>query len=430
MYLRGIATLLLGFISFVICAQPEICGDDPDMTPFCADACIICDIDGFSGNNNDGVNGEAPPGYCTFIVHNAQWIGFIATSVDLTLAISVSNCSGGGGLEVGIYESFDCESFALVSQCLGGTSGGGISNNTTGSISNMIPLVIGQYYYFVMDGLGGAVCDFSIEVTEGSTEVPDLEPAEEIFGESQPCLNGSFEYSIDDIVGAPEINWYIDGDFNNTGNPAALTFTELGFVEICIEASNVCSPAVTTCRMVEVVEIPETDQLEAVCEEECFFLNGIEYCEEGLFPVMLQDIDGCDSLVNLTIEITPLSYSTVVEEICEGDSIEVAGLIFNFAGNYDIPLEGSRGCDSIVTLELTVLSVPVQLIQEDFCIGGELVIENVSYTEEGDYTIFVPRPDQCDSVVFLQLRVNSSFDTTIVSNICMGHFRANRYRSI
>ena len=162
-----------GFTAAVpVAAQPSPCGADADMTPTCLEACVVCDINGFSGINSDPDPGEAPPGFCTTTAHHMQWIAFVAGSEDLTITVKPTNCTTGFGLEVGIYESLDCETFALVSNC-----DGEILPGQTGTFQNITPLVIGQYYYFVMDGNNGDICQYTIQVLEGSTLVPPLPPA-------------------------------------------------------------------------------------------------------------------------------------------------------------------------------------------------------------------------------------------------------------
>jgi len=108
------------FALSIVYAQPLPCMDPPRMTSFCVDACIICDIDGFTGRNDNTDPGEAPPTFCTTTVHNGQWIAFIAGSERLRIRLDVSNCENArsfSGLEVGIYEGNDCENFKLVSEC-------------------------------------------------------------------------------------------------------------------------------------------------------------------------------------------------------------------------------------------------------------------------------------------------------------------------
>ena len=151
------------------------------MEAFCSNACIICDLDGYSGNNGGILGGVGPADFCTQTQHNIQWIGFIANSENITLELEVSNCEGpfpgwplSTGLEIGIYETFDCINTTLVTNCEGSQQA--ILNNTSGTISNLEPLVVGQYYYFVMDGQFGSVCDYQVNIIEGSTEVPSLDP--------------------------------------------------------------------------------------------------------------------------------------------------------------------------------------------------------------------------------------------------------------
>ncbi|MCB9283871.1 MAG: hypothetical protein H6563_07355 [Lewinellaceae bacterium] len=171
-------------------AQPIPCGPEPDMTSFCVDACVICDIDGYTGINSDPQQGQAPPGFCTSTVHHMQWIAFIAGSTDLKLTVTASNCNSGyWGLEVGIYESLDCQNFNLVSNC-----DGDINNGQTSVFTNTVPLVIGQYYYFVMDGNNGDVCNYTIHVIEGSTMVPPLPPAEPVAGPPVVCVGEEFVF--------------------------------------------------------------------------------------------------------------------------------------------------------------------------------------------------------------------------------------------
>ena len=146
--------LLICFVlyPFLLVAQPEPCTDPPLMTSFCDDACIICDIDGFTGRHNATVVGQAPPGFageCTFVAHNMQWIAFIAGSTNLSVNMSVSNCEQGFGLEFGLYDGNDCQNFRRISNCFGGAAGI-IGPGGSGTITNNEPLTIGQYYYIVM----------------------------------------------------------------------------------------------------------------------------------------------------------------------------------------------------------------------------------------------------------------------------------------
>ena len=190
------------FALSIVYAQPLPCMDPPRMTSFCVDACIICDIDGFTGRNDNTDPGEAPPTFCTTTVHNGQWIGFIAGSERLRIRLDVSNCENArifSGLEVGIYEGIDCDNFKLVSECNGDVP--------VSAVFTANDLTIGQYYYLVMDGNGGSICDWTFTVLEGDTRVDPLETSGTMDGVFEVCPNIENFYSLDFPVGATEFAW-------------------------------------------------------------------------------------------------------------------------------------------------------------------------------------------------------------------------------
>ena len=109
--------ILFSFISAFSFAQPEPCGSDPAMTSTCLEACAICDIDGFTGRNDLTIQGQGFPIFCTTQFHNMSYIAFIAGTEDLTIQVTVTNCTINWGLEIGIFESFDCQNFNPISVC-------------------------------------------------------------------------------------------------------------------------------------------------------------------------------------------------------------------------------------------------------------------------------------------------------------------------
>ena len=105
---RFIAFALLSFLVHTNDAQPDPCGPTPAMTPTCLEACVICDIDGFTGRNSSTIQGQGFSGFCTTQFNRMAYIAFIAGTEDLEIEFTVTNCTINWGLEVGIFESFDC----------------------------------------------------------------------------------------------------------------------------------------------------------------------------------------------------------------------------------------------------------------------------------------------------------------------------------
>ncbi len=350
--------LFLLFISAIgeIAAQPMPCGPNPMMTTTCAPACVICDIDGFTGINNSNVQGQAPPGFCTSVVHHMQWIAFIAGTTDLTITVTPSNCQIGNGLEVGIYQTSDCANFTLVSNC-----DTDIQPGEVGVFKNVTPLTVGQYYYFVMDGNGDDICNWTIHVTQGTTNVLQLPPPGLISGPKTPCKGGTFEYSLPPLVGATFYVWSVDGiTVDTTSMPqTSISWPVAGQHTVCVHAANVCDEGQPTCTDINVESLPPTVVEETICQGDTLIFNQKPLTASGQYSFYLKTADGCDSTVVLDLTVSQPSVETLAVTICSVDSFEVAGQFFKTAGVYNVPTSTVGGCDSLVILTLTTEVCPI-----------------------------------------------------------------------
>lgn len=352
MYWQSSLLILLTFLlTFNVSAQPEPCTDPPTMTSFCEDACIICDIDGFEGRHESTTQGAAPSDFCTIVQHNIQWIGFIAGSENLEINLAVSNCVQGPGLEIGIYEGINCENYQQVSQCWGAQTA--VAEGTSKNFSNTVPLVIGQYYYLVMDGAFGDNCDWKFTVVSGSTQVAPLNTSGSILGDETVCPNLPFTYQVNAPSGATEFDWTVNGNsINTTADSIEYTFPNDGNYTVCVTARNACDEAPPTCTVVQVNSIPVTEIVDVLCEGDSFLVANTAIYEGGFYEFNLQNFEGCDSLVtvDLTEIVTPVLNIDV--DICEGDTLSIGNTPYTQTGIYQETLTSVFGCDSIVNLDL------------------------------------------------------------------------------
>ena len=410
--------LIAVFLPACLFAQPSICGPGTQMSPNCAGACVICDIDGFTGYNEGNQGGEAPPGYCTFAIHHMEWIGFMAATTSVSLQISVSGCNNGGGngLEAGIYEGNNCQNFNLISNCETA-----ILNNTTVVLTTTIQLTIGQYYWLVMDSNGGNACSFSINVVGGSTALPPPGQITAINGPLTTCPGSTLPFSIDPVPNAPAVTWTVDGSPAGDGENVDLFFPNQGQIQVCAMASNVCHPPVTLCTTVNVAPIPPTSVQETICQYDCFVADsGDSFCSAGVFPVIYTSYQGCDSVVNYTIIEIPEPIVIVDATICEGESYTVGNEVFTLAGIYEIGLTGALGCDSTVLLSLFLEPNSETVFNEEICEGEVFIFNMQGYTQTGVYTEVFPSAQGCDSTVILNLTVHPADSVFLTENICNG----------
>ena len=134
------------------------------------------------------------------------------------------------------------------------------------------------------------------------------------------------------------------------------------------------------------------------------------------------DIDSVQYMLHLSIN--PITYSTVYHTICHGETYLWNETTYDTSGTYDHTYTSSVGCDSIVTLQLTVL--PETIIANDSATISSNDIPYTwrgdTYSESGTYTITEQfAGTDCDSVIhILNLTVLPTTtiqqDTTLCEN--------------
>ena len=350
--------IVLLFICFttLLISQPQPCGENPAMTSFCNQACVICDIDGFTGVNDLTATGQGFSNFCTTQYNNMQYIAFIAGSEDITIEIDVFSCNGGvNSLEVGFFESLDCETFDPITEC-----DTDIDPNTTRVFETIRPLTIGQYYYLVIDGSNGTNCSWTFNVTEGSTNVSAIDDSGEISFPERICLNNPTTFETSGALGAAFYTWTVNGVIqSDETQEIELEFQEEGVYEICVTAENACDAGPPTCTVFFVDEPEDTFFDERVCESECFELNGQEYCETGSYIQTINLIQGCDSLIFIDVEILPQAITDIDLWICNGESYFIGNTPYGETGSYSQTILSSLECDSLVNLELLTIECEI-----------------------------------------------------------------------
>ena len=155
----------------------------------------------------------------------------------------------------------------------------------------------------------------------------------------------------------------------------------------------------------------------AICEGSVYTENGFNVSEAGTYTQNLQTVNGCDSIVTLTLTVNPVESTTLSAAICEGTTYTENGFNVSEAGTYTQNLQTVNGCDSIVTLTLTVN--PTYNITIDASINdGETYAENgFSESEAGTYVHTLQSEFGCDSVITLNLTVNSSLNDVVANAV-------------
>ena len=179
-----------------------------------------------------------------------------------------------------------------------------------------------------------------------------------------------------------------------------------------------CDSIVTTLLTVDSV-LSSNDTLE-ICQGDSVLISGIYVSSAGNYLDSLVSVNGCDSVVNLNLIINNNIEILDTVTICANDSVEIGGFYYRTAGIYTDSLNTVKGCDSLLTTTLIVNPVFDQYDTTRICFGDSLLLANNYQSNGGDYVDTLQSINGCDSLLYTHLIVDSINLTNDTLNICQG----------
>jgi hypothetical protein len=148
-----------------------------------------------------------------------------------------------------------------------------------------------------------------------------------------------------------------------------------------------------------------------------YTFNGQTYAQSGSYVYQGTTVWGCDSLVTLNLTITPANTTSVNADAC--GSYPWNGQTYWASGVYTDSLQTIAGCDSIVTLNLNVY--PITAIVIDSTVLDAFTWNGVDYATSGSYTQFFTSIHGCDSSVTINLTIeDSGLDNLQINTLKVG----------
>jgi hypothetical protein len=166
---------------------------------------------------------------------------------------------------------------------------------------------------------------------------------------------------------------------------------------------------------------PATGNIQAgICSGGSYSFNGRQLTTAGNYNDTLTGANGCDSILTLTLQVSSFLTTSLIDTICQGTSYNFNGQSLSATGTYIDTLTAQGGCDSIVTLNLTVSHTASSTINATICVGSTYLFNGVQIGATGTYFEALSGLHGCDSIVTLNLVVNSFITNTTNANICLG----------
>ncbi|HRO76819.1 MAG TPA: gliding motility-associated C-terminal domain-containing protein [Crocinitomicaceae bacterium] len=159
---------------------------------------------------------------------------------------------------------------------------------------------------------------------------------------------------------------------------------------------------------------------QGICTGGNFIYHNQTYSNAGTYTVNLQNTEGCDSIVTLTIVENAVLRDSTFTSMCQGGSYVFNGQTYTTAGNYDTQLTSSQGCDSIQTLVLTYSGVVNAYDTLNKCQNQTVTYQGQTISNAGDFTFTIPSTTGCDTTVYLHVQNVPTPTATQNKTICSG----------
>ncbi|MFM8317195.1 MAG: cohesin domain-containing protein, partial [Bacteroidota bacterium] len=149
--------------------------------------------------------------------------------------------------------------------------------------------------------------------------------------------------------------------------------------------------------------------------------NTLTASDAGAYTARVTSSTGCAATSNaVQVTVRPNSASTVSASICQGQSYSFGSQSLTSAGTYNRTVTSANGCDSVITLNLTVNPTYNSSIQASILFGNTYSLGSQNLTSSGTYTEVFQSTKGCDSIVNLTLTVIPPTVNIGSATICAG----------
>lgn len=151
--------------------------------------------------------------------------------------------------------------------------------------------------------------------------------------------------------------------------------------------------------------------------------SGKVFYSSGLKYDTIPNAVGCDSIILINLTVYNTTYHSFSQTVCDSYVSPSANYTWNLSGIYQDTIPNSNGCDSVLTINLTVNKKSFSIINRYVCDSYTSPSGNYVWTETGLYfdTLVGGNSKACDSIITVNLSVRKkSFDTLNVTS-CLSY---------
>jgi gliding motility-associated-like protein len=203
---------------------------------------------------------------------------------------------------------------------------------------------------------------------------------------------------------------------NTTSLPLdSVTLSDQGYYRVAVSSSG--SINLKNCRAMSDSVYLKVNKCVAVTDNFCsgrtYSFNGHVLNSAGVYTDTLTSSLGADSIITLKLIENPLKKATITKNICYGTGYNFNGHLLTASGVYKDTI-ATTGCDSVITLILEKGKPDTTYINASINQGEIYSFAGQRLNSSGIYNYKTQTVGGCDSIIILNLSVDSSSDSSSV----------------
>lgn len=145
------------------------------------------------------------------------------------------------------------------------------------------------------------------------------------------------------------------------------------------------------------------------------------WTSSGTYTDTLSSVQNCDSVIQVSLTITNNSTSSLSPSTCGPFTSPSGQYTWTQSGIYQDTIMNAAGCDSFIQVNLTVNSSSSSTISPVACQSYLSPSGQSTWTQSGIYQDIIPNAAGCDSIIQVNLTVNSNSSSTISPVACQSY---------
>lgn len=211
---------------------------------------------------------------------------------------------------------------------------------------------------------------------------------------------------VDTLIACDSLTW-IDGNtyYSSTDTISAIYTNSVG-----------CDSIVTLNLTIN--NSNYTTDIQKACDSYTW-IDGITYNESNdTVTHVVSNSVGCDSIITLNLTIEYSNSGIDVLSSCDSLTWIDGTTYYHSTNSATYTLTNAQGCDSTVTLDLTILDSDSSSVSETACESFTWPLNSVTYTSSGIHNTTLTNIEGCDSVVSLNLTIEQNKTTEQIILSC------------